>query len=66
MVLINLIALERECKKEKDNFLSFIRENKGYQLTWKFETMKERIRGLKFEREIFDLTEEIEKFGVRK
>jgi len=65
LVLINLIALERGCEKEKDNFLSFIRKNKGYELTWEW-TIKERIKGLKFEGEIFDLTEEIEKFGVRK
>ena len=66
LILINLIALERKCEKEKKEFLNFIRENKGYQLTWKFETIKERIKEMKFEREILELTEEIEKFRVRK
>ena len=57
MILINSIALGGSSDAEEDEFIKYLEDNRGYELDYDFEDIKNAVRGLEYENKILSLND---------
>jgi len=60
LVLINLISLKKGYGTEEDEFIKYLEENRGYELDYDFDDIKNAVHGLRCEDKILDLINKME------
>ena len=63
LMIIGKILLKKN--QDKTEFIEFLSENEGYELSFEFETLKEALKGSEHYNEIEELIEKVKKYSKK-